>query len=64
MITIIKYLIYYINYSPVSPEKYDWSTLYPEAIKNDPTKLIEFADIGCGYGGLLGCILNVTCALC
>jgi hypothetical protein len=39
----------------------DWSTLYPNYFtraKSDgatsPTKSVEFADIGCGYGGLLG----------
>ncbi|XP_045473308.1 tRNA (guanine-N(7)-)-methyltransferase isoform X2 [Harmonia axyridis] len=32
----------------------DWSTYYPEIIKdNSNTKQVEFADIGCGYGGLL-----------
>lgn len=41
----------------------DWSSLYPkffssqkekENDKNLNQKMIEFADIGCGYGGLLG----------
>ena len=32
---------------PVDPKAMDWSTLYP----ND--NLVRFADIGCGYGGLL-----------
>jgi len=34
---------------PVSPDKYDWSTLYPDC----GDRRVEFADIGCGYGGLL-----------
>ena len=34
---------------PVSPDKYDWSSLYPD----HPSGMVEFADIGCGYGGLL-----------
>ena len=34
---------------PVSPDKLDWSSLYPQ----HPTGVVEFADIGCGYGGLL-----------
>ena len=34
---------------PVSPEKCDWSELYP----SHPNGVVEFADIGCGYGGLL-----------
>jgi hypothetical protein len=29
----------------------NWSTLYPE--KPSEAK-VEFADVGCGYGGLLG----------
>lgn len=37
----------------------DWSELYPQFFtengSNDKEKkMIEFADIGCGYGGLLG----------
>jgi len=32
---------------PVRPEKMDWSEMYPVAGQ------VEFADIGCGYGGLL-----------
>lgn len=45
---------------PQTPEDMDWSTLYPNyftGAKSDgvtsPTKSVEFADIGCGYGGLL-----------
>ncbi|KAM4583037.1 tRNA (guanine-N(7)-)-methyltransferase [Fundulus diaphanus] len=42
---------------PVCPEEMDWSKLYPDLIP-DPssgkeTPQVEFADIGCGYGGLL-----------
>lgn len=36
--------------SPVSPDAMDWSGLYPQ-MKAD--ERVEFADIGCGYGGLL-----------
>jgi len=39
-------------FSPVSPAKMDWSTLYPEFIEQRTE--VQFADIGCGYGGLLG----------
>ncbi|XP_012587728.1 PREDICTED: tRNA (guanine-N(7)-)-methyltransferase [Condylura cristata] len=55
--------------SPVKPEEMDWSELYPEfftppaqAQSHDDPKdesgkgaraQVEFADIGCGYGGLL-----------
>ncbi|XP_043107476.1 tRNA (guanine-N(7)-)-methyltransferase [Puntigrus tetrazona] len=46
---------------PVCPELMDWSQLYPEYFQplsgsEKPDKLsaqVEFADIGCGYGGLL-----------
>merc|ERR1712226_765655 len=34
---------------PVSPIEYDWSSLYPDK----PKAKVDFADIGCGYGGLL-----------
>jgi len=34
---------------PVSPMEYDWSSLYPD----NPKAKVDFADIGCGYGGLL-----------
>ncbi len=33
----------------------NWSTLYPE--KPEEAK-VEFADVGCGYGGLLGIIIE------
>ena len=41
----------------------DWSQLYPiyfkkpissEESSSENSKQVEFADIGCGYGGLLG----------
>ncbi|KAF5306170.1 hypothetical protein FQR65_LT07446 [Abscondita terminalis] len=34
---------------PQKPDEMDWSKYYPQ-FKNAP---VEFADIGCGYGGLL-----------
>lgn len=44
--------------SPVCPEEMDWSELYPHFFAGDSsekhTSRVEFADIGCGYGGLLG----------
>lgn len=36
---------------PVSPDKMDWSGLYPAA--GGGGEGVEFADVGCGYGGLL-----------
>uniref|UniRef100_A0A8C5HKW1 tRNA (guanine-N(7)-)-methyltransferase n=1 Tax=Gouania willdenowi TaxID=441366 RepID=A0A8C5HKW1_GOUWI len=42
---------------PVAPEEMDWSQLYPEFISKERSDAdsprVEFADIGCGYGGLL-----------
>ena len=36
-----------------------WSELYPEFINSsDSDKKVQFADVGCGYGGLLGKIRN------
>lgn len=42
-------------YSPQTPDEMDWSKFYPEKFKQNPDSppLVEFADIGCGYGGLL-----------
>ena len=57
----------YFFYSPISPQHCDWSELYPKFCKplipgdvhddsreEDCSPQVEFADIGCGYGGLLG----------
>lgn len=45
---------------PVCPQKMDWSELYPAYFQQNDTntssdkqRQVEFADIGCGYGGLL-----------
>lgn len=42
---------------PVCPEEMDWSELYPHFFTGSAaereTPRVEFADIGCGYGGLL-----------
>ncbi|XP_061841392.1 tRNA (guanine-N(7)-)-methyltransferase isoform X2 [Nerophis lumbriciformis] len=41
---------------PVSPEEMDWATLYPRFFPGPAEgkySHVEFADIGCGYGGLL-----------
>ncbi|KAG7218485.1 hypothetical protein INR49_009362 [Caranx melampygus] len=43
---------------PVCPEEMDWSKLYPhfftgEQRETETAPRVEFADIGCGYGGLL-----------
>ncbi|KAJ3137255.1 tRNA (guanine-N(7)-)-methyltransferase (tRNA(m7G46)-methyltransferase) [Geranomyces variabilis] len=41
---------------PIRPEDYDWSKHYPAYFPTKPGAApaqVEFADIGCGYGGLL-----------
>ncbi|KAK0146013.1 tRNA (guanine-N(7)-)-methyltransferase [Merluccius polli] len=42
---------------PVCPDKMDWSQLYPHFFPGCQvgrgTAQVEFADVGCGYGGLL-----------
>ncbi|KAJ3070458.1 tRNA (guanine-N(7)-)-methyltransferase (tRNA(m7G46)-methyltransferase) [Podochytrium sp. JEL0797] len=37
---------------PVKPSEKDWSVPYPVLFKKDE-KVVEFVDVGCGYGGLL-----------
>ncbi|GLV44504.1 uncharacterized protein CBL_10309 [Carabus blaptoides fortunei] len=47
---------------PRTPDDFDWSKLYPEKVSKDDNgdrKLVEFADIGCGYGGLLVTLANM-----
>lgn len=50
----------FVYYSPIKPQLMDWCTLYPRYFPSgnqqsqEPQKHVEFADIGCGYGGLLG----------
>ena len=53
-----------LYYSPVSPDAMDWSPFYPQVFETSEEESssytdrqlsqVEFADIGCGYGGLLG----------
>ncbi|KAL0312978.1 UNVERIFIED_CONTAM: tRNA (guanine-N(7)-)-methyltransferase [Sesamum radiatum] len=38
---------------PISPSQFDCTLHYPQFLKSDSSKKIEFADIGCGFGGLL-----------
>jgi tRNA (guanine-N7-)-methyltransferase len=46
--------------SPVSPETMNWHPHFPQffnedgSSKTETVPKVEFADIGCGYGGLLG----------
>lgn len=59
--------------SPVCPEEMDWSKLYPEFCRapderheDEPDRRkgkVEFADIGCGYGGLLGNVAHYLCSI-
>uniref|UniRef100_A0A8D2ZRL9 tRNA (guanine-N(7)-)-methyltransferase n=1 Tax=Scophthalmus maximus TaxID=52904 RepID=A0A8D2ZRL9_SCOMX len=48
---------------PVCPEEMDWSSLYPEPPEKE-TPRVEFADIGCGYGGLLGSHVTDLISVC
>lgn len=48
-----------VSCRPVKPEDMDWSEHYPNFYQTgqkitDCPHRVEFADIGCGYGGLLG----------
>ncbi|PWN49370.1 putative methyltransferase [Violaceomyces palustris] len=41
---------------PASPEEMDWSKIYPDHFGPEGSKTgkkVEFADVGCGFGGLL-----------
>ncbi|EFA10424.2 tRNA (guanine-N(7)-)-methyltransferase-like Protein [Tribolium castaneum] len=40
---------------PRTPDDMDWCAYYPELVNKDQgsNPVVEFADIGCGYGGLL-----------
>ncbi|NWT27049.1 TRMB methyltransferase, partial [Cardinalis cardinalis] len=43
---------------PSRPQDMDWASLFPsffppEAAPGTPPARVEFADVGCGYGGLL-----------
>lgn len=61
-ITLLGYVVslcnYYLAFSPVSPDRMKWKDLYPaffdESNKCSNGRGVEFADVGCGYGGLLG----------
>ena len=44
--------------SPSGPKQMDWIQLYPtlfntSSTTNASTRKVEFADVGCGFGGLL-----------
>ncbi|XP_041270689.1 tRNA (guanine-N(7)-)-methyltransferase-like, partial [Onychostruthus taczanowskii] len=43
---------------PSRPQDMDWASLFPSFFPPDappgtPSARVEFADVGCGYGGLL-----------
>ena len=54
----------FFDCSPVSPAHMDWRVLFPAFFPENGkgqdasrgSHQVEFADIGCGYGGLLGTI--------
>lgn len=46
----------YTDASPQSPEQMDWSVHYPKYFApgaSSGEKQVEWADVGCGFGGLL-----------
>jgi len=53
-------VVCYVCCSPVCPAEMDWSALYPKFFEQSAESSstassdVQFADIGCGYGGLLG----------
>lgn len=57
-----KLLEVFLCSSPVNCDAMDWSALYPTHFSSvgktdselQEIKEVKFADIGCGYGGLLG----------
>ena len=67
----------FVHYSPKCPADMDWSALFPDFLGPQAKKsktgtaetalwtkpMVEFADIGCGYGGLLS-MLNFLAHLC
>jgi hypothetical protein len=52
------FLFVFAKKRPVNPASADWSKHYPEIFQelpSDATKpVVTIADVGCGYGGLLG----------
>ncbi|GLH10470.1 tRNA (guanine-N(7)-)-methyltransferase [Gryllus bimaculatus] len=40
---------------PRNPQEMKWNSLYPKFFNEETScRKVEFADVGCGYGGLLG----------
>lgn len=38
---------------PASPDKVDWSSHFPDEVQGGQPLEVKFADVGCGFGGLL-----------
>ena len=63
----------FFYFSPKCPDEMDWSKFYPTHFQAKTSQIdepaskklkaaenrVEFADIGCGYGGLLGKFLQI-----
>ncbi len=51
---------YFLHDSPVSPDTMDWTTYYKKFYEKEEnkSKVVEIADVGCGYGGLTGFVHN------
>lgn len=53
---------FFFLYSPVSPDQYNWAAHYPAFFptpEGQTPKRVELADIGCGYGGLIGAFYDI-----
>lgn len=54
LIIYLKYKIFLLSpCSPAHPDDVVWKELYPDYDTYSLPKRVEFADIGCGYGGFL-----------
>ena len=46
------------SFRPTRPEDMDWSTIYPGLVpatgSGEAGPRVEFLDVGCGYGGMVG----------
>ena len=64
------WFLYYFIFSPLCPKTIDWSEYFPDTSKREDgdekekKPNVEFADIGCGYGGLLGNLVFFKTCFC
>ena len=48
------------NGSPPSPDSFQWELLYPHMREEGANRSVEILDVGCGFGGLLFGLKEVT----